>query len=102
MKARYIILVPLIVAIVFSGYSYVVHEQTHVEIAEDYGCNATVTYINGTSFDPTTTYTCDREKMDRVSAIQDTVETSGYQIQPLYTILGYIVGLQIVFIDEVL
>jgi len=101
MKTRYIILIPIITALIFSGYSYYVHEQTHTLTAQDYGCNTTITYINDKNFKPTTKITCSQDKMEKVSLIQSTVETSGYQIQPLYLLLGLVVGFQILLFDEV-
>lgn len=97
MKTTKILLI-LLLPVATLGYGVFNHEYTHKTLAENRGCNASITVFNAQPQHLATTYTdCPPHvNTDQHNQIQDTVEAVGYQTLPLYMLNGLIIAFLLV------
>lgn len=85
------------VALAIIGSFIFVHEMTHVYVAESYNCEADVRWtpqIDSDNFRTSTISSvktsCPEDSEGIHSIAQRNVESVGYQLFPIYTILAYL------------
>lgn len=78
-----------------------IHEYTHYEVAERNGCTAKIVqpWNAGNGVFMSTYYVCPSNvSLEKVKQQQMQVETAGYQIIPLYLLVGMVIAVQIIIL----